>query len=122
MGYTAGDWIVHNTRSGSTSTSLVIETGVDGSLVVGMHPNDPDTTTVFTNDVIGEITGTAEIDRWNEGDTVKYTTLRGNRQAGVILAVRPDEKVIIGENAHDGDAIAVDVENISEHQMTTSAL
>jgi hypothetical protein len=122
MDHTAGDWIVHNTGTGLTTTSVIISTKKNGALVVGLHPNDPDTSIVLPNDVIGNINATERDTHMSEGNVVRYTTEEGKTSKGIILSIRPDNKIVVGEHRTDPDAITVDTDEVHTTAMPSQTI
>ena len=112
MTYNTDDWITYRTKQGWTATGVIIATSPNGTVTVGKHTKDPDAKTINKQNIINTIDVNQTPIRYEEGDTVSYNHPQGWSEEGTILAIRPDNKLIIGSHPHDADASTIQQNDI----------
>lgn len=107
MKYDAGDWITYRTAQSWTTTGIIITTAPNGTVTVSEHDQDPDAKTIQESNIIDTVTVNRTPVRYNEGDTVSYNHPQGWSKEGTILAIRPDNKLVIGSHPHDANTSTI---------------
>lgn len=113
MRYTRGDWIQYKNEGWTTAGSIVLSVLNSDEISIGTHLTDPEPKTISQDRIVGKVSREhGKAHRYSRGDKLTFKHPQGWSKEGIVLAVRPDNMLIIGDSKSDTNPTSISPEEI----------